>query len=118
MKKLLVLLALCLPLPAFADCAVASFAQVATDPALRPINIGAWPPIETQTVSVSGTAAEPAAAWSAGTQYLIFKCDTKTWFAVGPIATVTATTSDLWVEAGETGYVGITTISNQISFIE
>ena len=118
MKKIFVLLALCFSLPAFADCTVASFSRVATDPNLRPINIGAWPPIETQTVTVSGTAAEPSNAWTAGTQYLIFKCDVKTFYAIGPIATITATTNDLWVEAGETGYVGISTISNQISFIE
>lgn len=118
MGKLFLLLLLCLSSSAWADCNVSAFSEVAADSSRRPINVGGWPPLQTQSVSVSGVAAEPSSAWPVGTTYLIFKCTAKTYFAIGPIATVTATTGDLWVAADEFGYVGITTINDQISFIE
>lgn len=116
MRKLIWALLL-LPFAAQADCTVSAFSRLQLDSSGRELNIGLWPPLSTQTVTVSGTAAEPSSAFPSGTRFLIFKCTAKTHFAVGPIATVTATTSDLWVAADEDGFVGLDTIANTISFI-
>jgi hypothetical protein len=118
MKKLVLLFLVLLSPAAWADCTVAAFSRGQADAGGGLLQIAQWPPLSEQTVTVSGTAAEPAAAFPSGTQLLYFKCTGKTHFTVGPLATVEATTDSVWVEAGEGHYIGLPAITFMISFIE